>query len=188
MENVAVGRLLGSMYRASHAFVLDRLKKSGIGFGQYPFLLYLKDHQGVSQDQIAAELCFDKGTTTRALQKLEEQGFITRTAAAKDRRRHEVELTAEGKRLCKNITRAVDEWNDVLMKGIAVAKKDVTLQVLRTMLNNILVAIGKKGPEAGIVEYSAKSVPLKKQPVTKKAPATKKPVKKTAKARGKIKR
>ncbi|WP_322395982.1 MarR family transcriptional regulator, partial [Clostridium perfringens] len=49
-----------------------------IGQGQFMYLLELYIEDGRNQEELAEVLKIDKGTTARAIKKLEENGFVRR--------------------------------------------------------------------------------------------------------------
>ncbi|MDD3148698.1 MAG: MarR family transcriptional regulator, partial [Candidatus Riflebacteria bacterium] len=70
MEQKFMGRWVALTYRATHAYMAERLQKLGLGYGQFPFLCYLNRCGVSSQEEISRALVFDKATTARALKKL----------------------------------------------------------------------------------------------------------------------
>lgn len=74
------------LYRSMQKFYDKRLSKYDIGSGQLPFLLLIYEHEGISMQELAKMGAFDKGTITRGLVKLEEQGYIRIETNPKDKR------------------------------------------------------------------------------------------------------
>ena len=95
---------------ASTSFLLKRLgfaaKERGMaayeetGLHPYHFgvLLVLDEGSRDTQGSIADALGYDRGQLVGLLDELEEQGLVERKRDPNDRRRHIVQLTAEGKR------------------------------------------------------------------------------------------
>lgn len=113
-----LGRWIARIYRATQSFMADRLRGTGIGHGQFPFLRFLARRDGVCQDEIARGLHFDKGTATRALQKLEKAGLVRRRGDAADARRQLVSLTARGRVLAGRIDGELGAWQGILTRGL----------------------------------------------------------------------
>lgn len=74
------------LYRSMQKFYDKRLSEYDIGSGQLPFLLLIYEHEGISMQELAKKGAFDKGTITRGLVKLEEQGYIRIETNPKDKR------------------------------------------------------------------------------------------------------
>ncbi len=113
-----LGRWIARIYRATQSFMAARLRGTGIGYGQFPFLRFLAGRDRVCQDEIARSLHFDKGTATRALQKLEKAGLVRRRGDAADARRQLVSLTARGRALAGRIDGELGAWHGILTRGL----------------------------------------------------------------------
>ena len=71
--NKHIGKYISQLYRKGSVFINKEVPEYGIGSGQFMFLLELYINDGKNQEEIAETLKIDKGTTARALKKLEEQ-------------------------------------------------------------------------------------------------------------------
>ena len=74
--NKHIGKYISQLYRKGSVFINKEVSEYGIGSGQFMFLLELYINDGKNQEEIAETLKIDKGTTARALKKLEEQQAI----------------------------------------------------------------------------------------------------------------
>ena len=83
--NKHIGKYISQLYRKGSVFINKEVSEYGIGSGQFMFLLELYINDGKNQEEIAETLKIDKGTTARALKKLEEQGFVTRIKDENDK-------------------------------------------------------------------------------------------------------
>ena len=81
-----LGRHASILYRQANRFYDRALAPYGIGCGQQFFLLRIFEHQGINVLDLARLGQFDKGTATRAVQKLEEEGYIRSEPDPQDRR------------------------------------------------------------------------------------------------------
>ena len=59
------------------------MKKYNLSFGQYPFLIELYDKGPSTQQNLAKIFQLNESTITRALNKLEEKGYIEREGSKK---------------------------------------------------------------------------------------------------------
>ncbi|MGX8795781.1 MarR family winged helix-turn-helix transcriptional regulator [Fusibacter sp. JL298sf-3] len=105
------------IHRYGRSYMEDCMLDKSIGSGQYTFILYLFAHNGVSQDTISHALAVDKATTTRAIQKLERQGFIYREKHPEDARVNLVFLTEKGKAVRNELAAFGSEWEETLLEG-----------------------------------------------------------------------
>ena len=71
-ELIYLGRSISIAYRMANRFYDRALARWGIGCGQQFFLLRIYENRGSSVYDLARMGLFDKGTATRAVQKLDE--------------------------------------------------------------------------------------------------------------------
>lgn len=76
-----------------------RLKKYGVSFGQWPFLMTLWAEEGLTQRELSRRVSNEEATTTRTLDRMEADGLIRREANITDRRQRIIYLTSKGRSL-----------------------------------------------------------------------------------------
>ena len=76
-----------------------RLKKYGVSFGQWPFLMMLWAEEGLTQRELSRRVSNEEATTTRTLDRMEADGLIRRKANVADRRQRIIYLTSKGRSL-----------------------------------------------------------------------------------------
>jgi len=153
VEEVFLGRWVALTYRATHSRMAERLKRLGIGYGQFPFLCYLKRCGISSQEEISRALFFDKATTARAVKKLEALGYVSRKVAHEDRRRYEVEITPVGSRVVIEIRSILRDWNRQLTTGFNKEERQIVFDLLMRVAGN--AAAGLENPHDLTAEESA---------------------------------
>ena len=84
--------------RIGRAFYNDIEARHGISLAEWRVMLTLMRHPGMAAMAVAALWGMDKMAISRAVQRLVRAGLVRRTAAAEDRRRWVLALTAEGRR------------------------------------------------------------------------------------------
>lgn len=101
-EHISIAGLLGTLIVALSKRVRARLVAAGLEItpDQFWLLDTLARHEGqLTQSDLADILDKDKSVLVRQIDHLEEQGLITRTVSAEDRRKKLLMLTPEGERL-----------------------------------------------------------------------------------------
>ena len=100
-ENIA--KYISEIQRMGNIFFLKELSHLGLGYGQFNFLMELYRKDGVRQEDLCLNLKIDKGTTARAIKKLEIEDFIIRVNDEKDKRAYRIFLTEKAMEHKKDI-------------------------------------------------------------------------------------
>lgn len=85
---------------------------------------------------MTCKLFIDKGTTAKALKKLEDEGLVKRSVDENDKRAYRVYLTADGKDIIKDIRNVLLDWNDILTSDFTEEEKKIALNLLQRMVEN----------------------------------------------------
>lgn len=132
----SIGRWISLLYRYGQMYAGERLKDSGIGKGQYIFLNALYKQDGINQEELSDYLKIDKGTTAKALKKLEAEGFVRRTVSNDDRRSYQVFLTEKAASVKDAVRSTLISWRNILTDGFTEEEKELALELLERMGNN----------------------------------------------------
>lgn len=136
-EHKNIGKYISQLYRKGSSSINKEISKYGIGSGQFMFLLELYKKDGKNQEEIAEDLKMDKGTTARALKKLEEQGFLTRLKDEKDKRSNKIYLSDKAKNIRKDIFNILDDWNKQITKSLTKEEVKMLEDLLEKVCKNI---------------------------------------------------
>ncbi len=128
-----LGKVFSIIHRTSAAHMEKALKALGVPYGQFMFILCICDHEGFSQEQLAAELKMDKGFVARTVKNLEQQGFVRRMESPDDRRQKILFPTEKSKRLYPKITGVIQQQEQYLTKNLSDIEKDL----LRSLLDKV---------------------------------------------------
>ena len=71
MDYLAVAHSFGLLHRRSQAVVWEKCQEIGLSYSGYGLLLTLFEHEGSSQEELAARLFMDKTVVTREIQSLD---------------------------------------------------------------------------------------------------------------------
>ena len=100
------------------------LKKLGICGGQVPYLLRLCRCPGLTQEELAKALYFNKSTVTRQIAALERKGFVQRKPSPEDRRCQLVYPTERALEIVPKVRKLVCDWNDHLLADMTADERD----------------------------------------------------------------
>ena len=104
------GALLSILYRNHHIYLNTALKPYGLSAGQFPALMFLYHHPGCMQEDITRHFTIDKGTVARAIQRLEEEGYVTKETDPENRRAVQLNLTEKALAVCEEIRAIESAW------------------------------------------------------------------------------
>ena len=126
-------RYIAMLRRRSLRMLERELAPLGLGPGRYLYLFALYIEDGRSQQALADTVAADKAAATRALARLEADGYVVRQACCADRRVVRVFLTPEGRALQPVLETAAMRVNDALVAPLAVEERERLRAMLRTM-------------------------------------------------------
>lgn len=107
------------------------LKQFGIGSGQIMFLLELYYSDGVRQEDLSTLLNIDRANTTRAVTKLEEEGYAVRKLDEEDGRAYRIYLTPKAQAVKGELFALLGDWEDKLMAALTTAEQEVFIELLK---------------------------------------------------------
>ena len=132
-----IARNISTIYRISSAHFSKELKKLNIGSGQYLYMIYLYNNEGCTQEEMSTRLSIDKGTTAKAIKRLEEEGYVKRIPHEEDKRAYRVYITPKGFEIKKEFYEVLQNWNFYIEEAL----KDDEIKELNTLLNKIIKKI-----------------------------------------------
>jgi MarR family transcriptional regulator, lower aerobic nicotinate degradation pathway regulator len=134
--NVTIRQRLPEDLVASTTFLLKRLgyaaKERGMDAYErenvhpyhYAILLALDEGGHETQGAIADTLGYDRGQLVGLLDELEERGLIERRRDPDDRRRHLVQMTADGKRKLRRLRALAGDLEDDFLAPLSAAERE----------------------------------------------------------------
>lgn len=137
-EHGSYGRLIACLYRQAQSHLERKLSPFGLGSGTFAYMIMLSYHDSMTQNEITRHLHIDKATTTRAIQKLQKQGYVNKVQDPSDQRAFIVSLTDEGKKLIPVVKEVLKEWTDILSKNFDESDRKVAYQLLQRMVENAI--------------------------------------------------
>lgn len=140
----SVGRLISIINRNSEMYINRNLQQFGIGASQMHFLMLLYQRDGVTQYDLAKKLHVNKATATRAIQKLEQLGYITRHSSKTDRRENLVYITKKAQDIREQIIDILGNWTDILTEDMSASEKTTLLSLLNQSVHRAIEANEKE--------------------------------------------
>lgn len=129
-------KYVSMIYRQGNRFYDKKLVEYHIGSGQNFFLVCIYEYEGISMYGLARMGHFDKGTVTKGIQKLEEQGYIRIEADAEDKRIRRLYTTDRAVPIIEKIYDIRQEWSDALTVGLTPEERAQAEHLLGRMAEN----------------------------------------------------
>lgn len=132
-----VGKYISQLYRRGGAFISKGMEKYNIGQGQFMFLMELYTQDGKNQEDLSKILKIDKGTTARAIKRLEEEGYVRREKDDHDKRSNKVFLTQKGMDIKDDIHETLSQWESKISQSIDEEERILMIKLLKKVCSNI---------------------------------------------------
>ena len=107
------------LYRSMQKYFDKRLHDYDIGAGQLLFLILIYEHEGITMQNLANLGSFDKGTITKGIAKLEEQGYVRMEAGKEDKRVRFLYTSDKTKDVIGDIYLLRREWWEKITQGMS---------------------------------------------------------------------
>ena len=113
----------------------------GMRLKQFMLLGYVRDHQGVSQQELEAALMMDANGVVLLLNELEAAGFSIRKRDPNDRRQHLVDVTASGRVALERAEKARESLEDEILADFSAGERADLKKQLDRVLESLLRAV-----------------------------------------------
>jgi len=148
MKDESIGRLISILYRIGQNHMGKKLEPYGIGSGQFAFLAELYAKDGVNQEDFACRLHCDKATVSRAMQHLEQNGYVKRKKSEDDGRVNLVFLTDKALDFKKHFFEILWGWTEILAVGFSSEERELIISLLTRFVENVSThksGVGSRG-------------------------------------------
>ncbi len=113
------------------------LKKYGLHPGNPKFMLYIADHEGCSQKDLAETYYLESCTLSSVLANMEERGFIERKQSEKDKRSYRIYTTPKGRQLLEPIRDQFIKTIEIAISGFSPTETAMLYDLLDRVANNL---------------------------------------------------
>lgn len=133
------GYHFAKLHRLMVALCKEDIRKLGIQSSQMPFIAELLHYKvPVTQDVLSAALVIDKAATARALEQLEQNGFVTRVVNPQNRRQKLVSATDKAKAVQSQFYNTLQAASDVFTKDFSEDDLALILNLMNRMITNAM--------------------------------------------------
>lgn len=120
--------------RIGRAFYGEVETKYGISIAEWRVMLTLAAEPGVTAAEITNRWAIEKMAVNRAIQRLVDNSYVSRTRDPDDRRSYQLALTAKGTKLHNKISPAADRRYNELQSAVTEEELDVMVTALQKMI------------------------------------------------------
>lgn len=113
------------------------LSRHQIQRAQWTVLFYLAKFESVTLVELSHYLGVEKPTTTRTVQRLQEQGYVEQMTSL-DKREKRMRLTTSGEKVYHDIRLFVDQFEQEILQGIKEEELTGSIDVLKQIRTNLL--------------------------------------------------
>lgn len=146
---VTIFKYISIIQRNTNRYLDIVLEKEQIGCGQQFFLTYIYENPGITMYDLAKLGFFDKGTVTKAVQKMERQGYVKILTDKNDKRIRHLYTTEQAEKIVQKIYKVRKHWTKALTGDLSLQEEKELMKLLTRMAQYSCKEIGniieKKG-------------------------------------------
>ena len=129
-EHVTILKFISILQRNTNRYFDLMHEEYGIGSGQQFFLLRIYENQDINMLDLSRLGSFDKGTVTKAVQKLTEEGYVTITTDQNDKRVRHLHTTEKALPVIEKLYDVRNKWIDSILRNL---DEDERLKLFNTL-------------------------------------------------------
>ena len=138
----AVMKGINAISRCQALFRADHAPCENIAASHWAFVFTICRSPGMTQEEIAGDLCINKSTVTRTLSYLEEHGFVNRVSDKNDRRALRVYPTDKMLEIFPKLRASAREWNALIAEDVSEEEIEFFMTVLDKMQSRARKIVG----------------------------------------------
>lgn len=131
-------------YHAHNNLIGPEISAIGLSVGQPKILDFLTRHGGCMQKDLAALCDIEPATVSRLLERMEQDGLITRVAVENNRRAVSVALTPTGRKRQAEMVAIRTQVEQQELEGFSVAEREQFYQYLSRLYQNLTHRSGEE--------------------------------------------
>lgn len=120
--------------RIGRAFYGEVETKYGISIAEWRVMLTIESEPGVTAAEITNRWAIEKMAVNRAIQRLVDNEYVSRSKDPEDRRSYRLAMTAKGTKLYNKITPAADKRYNELQSAVSDEELAVMVTALQKMI------------------------------------------------------
>ena len=130
-------REIGMIARALDSISNIEFKEFDLTKGQYLYLVRICENPGIIQEKLAEMIKVDRTTASRAIKKLEMNGFVEKKGDLYNKKIKKLFPTEKGKHVYPFIKRENDYSNSVALNGLSEREAETIFTLLHRVRKNV---------------------------------------------------
>ena len=130
-------REIGAVSRCIYSIGDIKYKDKNLQRGQFIFLLRIFENQGINLIELSNLMKVDKTTSTKAVQKLINEGYLEKKEDSLDRRVWRVYPTLKGQEVYRYISHEEEKSSEIYYKDFSKKEKEDLFILLEKIKKNI---------------------------------------------------
>jgi len=114
-------------------------KEVQLSKGQYIYLVRIFENEGIIPERLAERIKVDRTTLSRAVKKLEENGFILKESDKENKKIKHLYTTAKGKQAVQLIIRENNYSNKVAIQQLSALERKNLAEMLKKIKSSVEV-------------------------------------------------
>lgn len=123
-------RKINIISRCQGIFRASKLQSDELTPCHHSYILAITHNPGITQDELAKNICVNKSNITRTLVYLEKNGYVERKPSPTDKRAIKVFPTQKMLAVYPQIKQIVIDWNNYLTEGFSKEEMEIFQSVL----------------------------------------------------------
>lgn len=130
-------RFVGTLSRAINSTADFKYKQFNLQKGQYLFITRVCENPGINFIELSNMLKVDKTTTTKAVKKLVDIGYLNKKQDENDKRGYDLTPTSKAWKVYNYIMEEEAKQLEISFKGFSEEEKKLATNLIRRMSDNI---------------------------------------------------
>jgi DNA-binding MarR family transcriptional regulator len=132
-----ISYLLAQICKAHRGKGQELLSDLDLHLGQEMLLMHLWPRDGLTQSELADDLCISPATITKTLQRMSKAGLVERRTDSEDMRLSRVYLTNEGKMLQEPVVGVWHELESQILANLTLEEQILLRRLLLQVYDNL---------------------------------------------------
>ncbi|MBP2025543.1 MarR family winged helix-turn-helix transcriptional regulator [Peptoniphilus stercorisuis] len=134
---VEILREIGMIARSLDSIANIEFKECNLTKGQYLYVIRIYENSGIIQEELSDMIKVDKTTISRAVKKLEKDGFIEKKSDEENKKIKRLYVSKKGEEVYDFIKRENDYSNEIALKGFSKREAEEIEKLLIKVRKNV---------------------------------------------------